>query len=306
MKPRFLTPYRLGLLIAVFAAVAYGVWPAAVRGMYANGANPVFALLVMTWMRGLSMAIFCLATRKPMFSSPRDIRQGITGGIFQAITLISVYLALTYISGPLMIIIIFSHTLMLLFYMAWRGEIRLDAFTVVTTAIALAGLSLVLDLWHKQPSGNWWGILLSFIGALATVSRLYVYGHQTQERHPIVVGAENFMTAAILVSFAVFYELPHAPTATGWGYALLGGVALSAATAAMFYGIMLMGSFRWSLLAKMEPVFTSLFSAYFVNEVLALRQYVGIAIVLSSLTLYQIVDYRRKMSPVQSDMGPIQ
>ncbi len=293
---RFLTPDRVGLIIAVFAAITYGFWPTAVRGMYAYGANPVFALIVITWARGLSMGAFCLLTRNRIFATREDIRQGITGGVFQAITVICVYIALTFISGPLMIIIIFSHTIMLLFYMAWRKEIKLDTFTVLITLIALAGLSLVLDLWHKQPVTNLIGILLSFVAALATVTRLYVYGKQTQERHPLVVGAENFLTAALLVSFTALYEMPHAPSIEGWSYVVFGCVAYCAATAAMFYGISLMGSFRWSLYAKMEPIFTSLFSAYFLKEILAPRQYMGVLVVLGSLALYQIVEQRRKIT----------
>ena len=124
---------------------------------------------------------FCLLTRRPIFRTREDTRQAITGGFFQAVSIITLYMALEFLPGPLVIIILFTHTLMLLFYLAWRREIKLDRFTVLTTLTALGGLSLVLNIWQKQPIANIWGIMLALVAALATVSRLYVFGHQTQD-----------------------------------------------------------------------------------------------------------------------------
>jgi drug/metabolite transporter (DMT)-like permease len=213
-------------------------------------------------------------------------------------------MALERLPGPLVIIIFFTHTLMLLFYMAWRGEIKLDAVTVLTTLMALTGLSLVLDLWHQKSSAELWGIALAFGAAVTAVIRLYVYGHQVRTRHPVTVGAESFLIAAALRLCVLLFGKPVAPaTLTGAGYAVLGCVAMALGTFGMFYGIMMLGSFRWSLYAKMEPVLTALFSALLIGEMLKPAQYGGMAVVLGSLILYQIVDGRKNAAVFDEEMG---
>lgn len=212
-----------GLKIALMSAVVFGIWPASMRGMYAEGGNAVFALLITTWVRALALAGFCVMTRRLLFQTRTDTRNAITGGFAQAVAMLALCAALTLLPGPLVIIILFSHTLMLLFYMAWRGEVRLDRFTVLTTIVALAGLALALDVIHAQSASNITGYSLAFLAAIATVARLYVYGHQTQARHPIIVGAENFLAAAAFTLPALFFSVPHAPASfVGYAYLLLG------------------------------------------------------------------------------------
>ena len=245
------------------------------------------------------LLLYCAAARKPLFGTREDIKQALIGGAFQTASVLCVFSALLYLSGPIVIIIMFSHTLMLLFFMAWRGEVKLDAATVTATVAALAGLSLVIDLWHPQPSGSWIGIGLSFLGALATVSRMYVYGHQTKTRNPAVVGAENFLVAALFSSFIALAVSLHLPVSSR-GFIWLGVSSASMAfgTFCMFYGIAMLGAFRYSLFCKIEPIFTSLFSVWFLGEVLKPQQYMGIAVVVGSLALFQIYEQKRMKSVI--------
>ena len=112
-----------------------------------------------------------------------------------------------------------------------------------------------------------------------------------------MVGAETFLATAVFMMVALFYDMPHVPVLlAGYGYALMGCVSLTVGTFAMFYGISLLGAFRWSLFLKLEPVFTALFSALFLGETLTLHQYAGIAVVVGSLALYQIIEHRRKIA----------
>ena len=75
-------------------------------------------------------------------------------------------------------------------------------------------------------------------------------------------------------------------------YLLLASLSLAVANLAMFYGIALLGSFRWGLLLKLEPVFTALFSFLLLGEILKPLQYAGMAVVLGSLAAYQITSHR--------------
>lgn len=292
---RSLTATQRGIVIALLSAVVFGLWPPAVRGIYQEGGNPSFALIVTTWVRTLGLTVFCFATGKRVFASSKDIRIALTGAFFQSASIIALFVALNFVAGPVVIIILFSHTLMLLLFMAMRGEVKLDIVTCATTAAALGGLVLVLDIFHQKTEGSIVGYCLAFTAALATVSRLYVFGKQVAEKHPIVVGAEIYLVTACLVSLLALYDVPHAPhTLVGLGYTTLGSVVLTLGTFGMFYGISLLGSFRWSLLLKLEPIFTALFSALILGEFLKTSQYLGICVVIASLVTYQAFDSRRK------------
>jgi drug/metabolite transporter (DMT)-like permease len=202
-------------------------------------------------------------------------------------------LSLLYIPGPLAIIIVFTHTLMLLFFMAWRGEIKLDVLNIMTTISALFGLTLVLDIWHLQSKTHWIGMGLAFITALSAVSRFYVYGKQTRERHPIVVGAENFLVAAILTLLVLLFQTPKLPSSmSGYAFVIVSCASIAFANFCMFYAISILGSFQYSLMAKLEPIFTSLFSVLLLKEILGLHQYFGIGLVVGSLAGYQFLRHK--------------
>lgn len=284
-----------GILIAVASAVAFGLYPPAARAVYADGGNAVFVILLTTFMRALALALFCAATRRRLFKTLSDTRQAASGGFFQALSILGIFASLQYLPGPVMIIIVFSHTLMLLFFLAWKGEVRLDASTVAVTVSALAGLALVLDLWSVKETGSLIGMALAFMAALATVSRMYIYGRQTRERNPAVVGAETFIFATLFALFVLVAGWPALPqSAAGYLWAGLAAGSLTAGTFGMFYGIALLGSFRFSMFLKLEPVFTSLFSALLIHDMLKGSQYAGIGLVTASLAIFQFLEHRRK------------
>ncbi len=286
---------RRGIFIALLSAIIFGAHTPAERAVYADGGSVAPVLVVTIWARAMAMGLYCLITRKALYQSRENFKQAFIGGSFQIFSTLALLCALLYLPAPIAIVIAFSHTLMLLFFLAWRKEVRLDALTLATTCIALIGLSFVIDLWHTQPKGSWIGIGLAFLSAMSNASRMYVYGHQTQARNPAIVGAETFLLAAPLASLILFVAPLHLP-ASSVGYVWLsvasGSYALG--TFFFFYGISLLGSFRYSLFSKVEPIFTSLFSVWFLGETLKSQQYVGIFIVIGGLALYQMSEQWRK------------
>ncbi|MDD2325298.1 MAG: DMT family transporter [Alphaproteobacteria bacterium] len=296
---------KIGILVSLVTCAIFGLYPPASRGAYADGANVTFVLWLTTFFRTALLFIFCWYTNKSLFQTKQDRKLALTGGFCQAISVIGIISALAFTPGPIVMIIVFTHTLMLLFFMAWKKEIILDRATVMLTLLALIGLGLVLDFWNVQGRSNWIGFVLAFMAALATLSRLYVYGNQMKTRSPAAVGAESFLVASFLVLFIAFWQMPVMPASlAGWGWACLCALSLGTATFGMFYGIALLGSFRWSFFAKVEPVFTAIFSALLLNEYLKFYQYMGIVLVLGSLGLYQFLEHRKKqLKPVALEIS---
>lgn len=295
MTKRSHDKHRLGLIITVAAALAYGIWPSAMRAVYADGGNVSFVILTATFIRALPLFAICLLQRRPLFDTPRNRRNALTGGFFQSISSGGALAAVIFLPGPLAVVIMFSHTLMLLGFLIWRKEIKPDATTLLTTVTALIGLTFVLDLWHKQSGGNLVGMGLAFASAVALASRFYVIGHQTKTRHPAPVGAENFIVALIFMPVVLFYQLPALPhSPEGYAWMALGSLSLALGTAGQLYAIGILGSFQYSLLSKLEPLFATLFAALLIREYLQPMQYFGILVVTGSLGLYQWVDHSRR------------
>ena len=290
---RKLSSHRLGLLITIATALAYSIWPAAMRAVYANDANLSFVILFGMLLRCTPLLITSTFQRRTLFKTATHRRQALTGGFFQAISSAAALAAVAFLPGPLTVVIMFTHTLMLLAYMIWRGEVKADKATILATLAALAGLVFVLDLFHKQTSTNLMGMAFAFVSAIAIASRLYVIGHQTKSSHPVTVGAENSIFAILFTPLILLYQMPHGPTPTGYAWMAFGCLGLGFGTLGQFYAISLLGSFRYSLFLKMEPLFATIFAALLIGEYLKPVQYFGILMVIGSLVLYQLFENRR-------------
>jgi probable blue pigment (indigoidine) exporter len=300
------TKKKVGLSLALFTAILFSLYPVSARAVYAEGGNAVFMMLATTFTRALVLCLTCLYTRQRLFNGRGDIRTAVTGGFFQALSILGNFMALVYLPGPIVTVIMFTHTLMLLFFMAWKKEVSLDRFTLVTTVISLIGLTLALNVWHDVHSLSIVGVAFALLAAVATMSRLYVYGIQTRTKKPAIVGAEIFLVAAFFVSLMIFITPPQLPaTMAGYVWAITGSVALAFSTVSMLYGISMIGPFQFSLLLKIEPVLTSLFSALLINEILGGVQYAGMGLVVVTLALYQYIEHRRHKMRKVLDSEPI-
>lgn len=279
-----------GVTITILSAIAFGLYPAAAKMAYANGANASFAIIVTTFARALALALFCLATAKPLSPTLHERRTVISGGFFQALSIFGIIGSLAYLPGPVTIIIMFTHTIMLLLFMAYLGELKLTRVAVLTTLSALLGVSMVVDVWHNFYNLSLIGVSLALLAAVATMSRLYVFGKQVQNTDPAVVGARVFSVATVFTLLLVPVIPPLPPTtSTGYLWIALCCLSLVLGTFGMFYAIAKSGAFKFSLMIKLEPVFTALFSLLIANELLNSYQYIGMAVVIGSLVSFQLL-----------------
>ena len=278
-----------GLAISLFAAFAFGLYPAAAQMAYKEGANSTFVILATTFSRAAALSAFCFFRNLPILPRSGQWASAWTGGFFQSLSIFGIIGSLVFLPGPVTIVIIFSHTILLLFFLGLKGEEKLGPFVLAVTALALFGLSLVVDVWNHLERVDYRGVGLAFLAALATMSRLYVFGRQTLEDHPAVVGARVFSFAFLFTLLLPAFFAVELPTnAAGYSWTALCCLSLVVGTFAMFYGIALLGSFQFSLMVKLEPIFTALFSIVIMKQYLNFSQYGGIALVMGSLLVYQL------------------
>lgn len=291
----------LGVLIALASAAVFGFYPPATRGAYADGVNPAFIILFTTFWRTASLSLFCLGTKRPLLRKKENIKNGILNGFFQTASTVGILGAMQFLPGPVVITILFSYTLMLYLFLVFKGEEKLNPQTLIPVFFAFIGLTLVVNVQDKLEEVSLPGLCLAFMAAIATATRVYAYGNVLKKNDPAVIGAETFIFTLLFCSLLTFYQTPLLPQSTmGWVWAGSSAAALSLGSFGMFYGISMIGAFKFSLLTKLEPISGAIFSVILIGEKLSPTQYLGMATVILSLLAYQVLQHRqaaKKTSP---------
>jgi drug/metabolite transporter (DMT)-like permease len=283
----------LGILVAIGSALIFGLYPAATRGAYAEGANAVFIILFTTFFRATTMALFCFATQRRLFAKKNDIKIAMQNGFFQTASIVGILGGMAFLPGPVVITIMFSYTLMLYLFLIFKKEEKLDVVILLTVIAAFIGLCLVVGAEDKFINLPLTGLGLAGLAALATATRMYRYGQLLKHSDPAVVGAETFIFVLIFCCALIVYEIPIWPTSLqGWLWAVLAAFSLSLGNFGMFYGIQLIGSFKFAFFIKLEPVFGAIFAFLLIGEILNPSQYVGVGIIVASLFIYQALQVR--------------
>lgn len=277
------------MVIAVSAAIAFGLYPPAAQLAYAHSANVSLVIIFTTFVRAISLVLFCRWKGLSLALPSEKVRSIVSAGFFQALSVIGIISSLQFIPGPVTITIIFSSTSLLLVYLWIIGERKPNLISGLTTVTALIGVALTVGFFSTMKSTNLFGVALASVAALATTSRIYLYGKEIKDYHPAILGAQVFSIAfAVTVLFAL-YEVPKFPTDVfGWYGILASALSLVLGTFGMFYGIQSLGSFRFSLFLKLEPAFTSLFSILILHQFLLPLQYLGMCVVLISLLTFSL------------------
>ncbi|MEM6812385.1 MAG: DMT family transporter [Pseudomonadota bacterium] len=290
----FSKPQIIGILATISAAIIFGVYPPAAKAAYQEGANIIFIVLITTICRMAALNIAVLIKRHKIFKRKEDYKFTVLAGVCQALSVIGIFGASYYLPGAVVIIIMFTYSLMLLAFSAFKNEIKLNVVNIGTTIFALIGLGLVLKVYEYSNIQNIIGISLAFMAALTTFARTYIYGQQGRKRNPLTVGAESFIVASLCVLLLMFWEMPEIPSSQfGITMTALCVAASVLGTFGMFYGVAMLGPYHFSMLMKLEPVFTTIFGILLIGDLLSLSQYFGIAVVLISLISLQLFDRQK-------------
>jgi len=118
-----------------------------------------------------------------------------------------------------------------------------------------------------------------------------------QSDHFAVVGARVFSMSSLFMLALPLLSRPIPPSSLfGYFSLLLCSGSLIAGTFGMFYGIALVGAFRFSLLVKVEPIVTAIVAYLMLGEVLSPTQCLGMVLVLGSLVAYHVFEGRKQFT----------
>ena len=282
---------RVGVIVCILSSLILGLYPSTAKVAYYNGANVAFILLITTVARLLALSLVALYKKIPLMGGRHALKPSVYAGVCQALSIVGVFGAAYFIPTALVITIVFTYSSMVLVVSAYRKETQFNWLTGLATLSSFLGLAFVLGVFNAEITYAPLGIGLAVMAAVATCIRVCIFSAQSGHKHPLTIGVETFSIALLFLIVFSLWQQPIAPhTALGWQMASISALTLGIATVGMFYGIALLGAYRFSMFTKLEPIFATVFGVIIAGEALSLSHYLGIIIVVLSLLALQLFD----------------
>ena len=284
-----------GYLFAILSAVIYGLMPLMASHIYADGVNamtlvllrnllalPVLAVLAFCQQKTLKVpakalggmaflaAFGCCITPVLLFSSYHYIPSG------TATTIHFVYPAIVVLIGILFL----------------KKKAQLG--TVLSLVLCVGGICL----FYKPGADFHWGgaglALLSGVTFAIYVAMLPMLRQEQVKGFLFTFYIALCSTVMMGIACAATDNLVLPQSLAGWGWCLLFALGVTAGAVVLFQqGTFCIGPERASILSTFEPITSVVVGVVFMEEVIGLRDYVGIALVLAASVLIALFDMKK-------------
>lgn len=192
-----------GLLLAVISSAAFGTSGALAKGLLAAGWTPAAAV---TWRVAIGAVILAVPALLAMRGRWQLLRTGwptvvLFGVIAVASCQLAYFLAVERLEVAIALLLEYCGVILVVGWLWIRHGQRPQPLTIVGTAIAVAGLVLVLDVFGAvqiDPIGVMWGLLAA--AGLATY--FVVSADDSHGLPPIALAAGGLVTGTVVLLLA--------------------------------------------------------------------------------------------------------
>lgn len=281
-----------GLALALLCGVILGTAVTVSRFAYDGGASGIVVAVCRSAVMSSALFIVVKLMRRSLRLPRKLIALCLINGVLMGVMTYGNIGAVEFISVGLAALLFFTFpAIIAVFVIVLRIE-HVTPLKALALGIAFFGLAIMLDASLGNVDGR--GVALSLMGACATAVNAILVGRYFKQVDPFVI---SLYFSAVAFVFLLFLALTVAEvrlpvTPGGWGGIL--GVALlqSVGTPLYFAAIGKIGALKTGIVTNIQPV-TSIFEAWALfDEVLALLQALGGAIVLLSIAFMQWADLR--------------
>ncbi len=283
-------PKRLfaGIAIMLASAISVGIGNAAIPLYYAAGGNaPTIMAFRYMWCI-LICVIALLVLRRPLRLPARQIVAALGSGALFGAGAISVITAFAYIPVGVAILILFTFPVLTALLQALLNRRLPGVIETICLLVALAGVGLTIGLDEVVYDPK--GIVLAGLASLAVTVAFLAGGRALDGADSLVVSvyvALAALGAALAFSLATERGIVLSLSEGGWRACAVVVLTSAVAFFGLMFGIKLVGTVPAAMLTNFEVVFTMLFAALLLGEVMTPMKIAGAAVVIGAVLIAQ-------------------
>jgi drug/metabolite transporter (DMT)-like permease len=202
--------------------------------------------------------------------------------------------SVAYISVSLAVLVLYTYPLMVGIASPLLGRERMTWLKALCLIGAFAGL--VVASSEGFGTLDWRGIAFGLTAAVALVCIALFGAGAMAKAHPFTMNA--WMNLWVMLAVGLYLLAsggPHFPqTAAGWAATLAVCLCYTLGILFMFLGLMLISPAQSALTMNLEPLFSTLAAILLLHEAVALRQWIGMAMLLIFLGLSTLTGMSRR------------
>ena len=285
-----------GYLFAILSAVIYGLMPLMASHIYADGVNAMTLVLLRNLLALPVLAVLSFCQQKTL----KVPAKALGGMAFLAafgccITPVLLFSSYHYIPSGTATTIHFVYPAIVVLIGIVFLKKKAQLGTVLSLVLCVGGICL----FYKPGADFHWGgaglALLSGVTFAIYVAMLPVLRQEQVKGFLFTFYIALCSTVMMAIACVATDNLALPQSLAGWGWCLLFALGVTAGAVVLFQqGTFCIGPERASILSTFEPITSVVVGVVFMEEVIGLRDYVGIALVLAASVLIALFDMKKR------------
>ncbi len=286
VSPQNASPHwQRGIFWALLSPLFLGFVPILAKLAYAAGVNVLTVVAFRTLLAALIMWLGLILFARHFIASPIPAILGsmLAGGI-NGLGSLFFYGSLTRIDASLGQLINITYLIFVAILLRLAGQ-AVSRLTLLRTALAIAAIYLLTAGGLGRP--DWLGVGMMLAAAVTFAIQL-VMSQRIMMDIPaptMTLYAITAMSGVVSVVWLLFPSNLTAVSQTGWQAVIWMGVVTALSRLTLFLGVKALGSLQTALLGILEVAVTITLAAVFLHERLTINQWVGTAVLITSILL---------------------